>query len=116
MKKETTTPVTKSTELLQLEETHGTVHTIEGTDTKGNTVVMYLKKPDYKLKKAVFVALAGGEEKNPMMAAINAGEMFLLGCYVGGYNMYNDEEMRLEAALKAAELCEINDTIQLKKS
>jgi hypothetical protein len=117
MKKEDKTPTTtKPAELVALEETHGTIHTIEGTDKAGNPVVMYLKNPDMKLKRMLFITLASIKESNQIEVLLNAGEMVLLGCYVGGVNMYNDEDLRIPAAMQAATIVDVNDTLRLKKN
>lgn len=97
---------------VELAAAHNTkIYVIEGIDENGETLKMYLRKPDYKTKKAVVETLMA----NPQ-AVIAAGEMILLACFVGGDNLYDNEDTRLEASMAAAELAKFNDTISLKKS
>ncbi|TFZ63003.1 hypothetical protein E4631_24045 [Hymenobacter sp. UV11] len=97
---------------VELAAAHNTkIYVIEGVGENGEALKMYLKKPDYKTKKAALETLMADSK-----AVIVAGEMILLACFVDGDNLYNNEDTRLEAAMAAAELVKFNDTIALKKS
>ena len=97
-------------ELAQLQADYSTVHVITGTDEAGKELVMFLKKLSYSLRSTVFMMLSQDINKS-----IQAGEMILLDCYVGGDNLYDSEDTRLEAALQAVSLFEFNDTFSLLK-
>jgi hypothetical protein len=87
------------------------IYVIEGTDDDGKPLKMYLRKPDYKTKKAALETLIKDQT-----AVIAAGELILLACFLDGDNLYDNEDTRLEAAMQASELVKFNSTISLKKS
>ena len=98
--------------LAELETLHKTkIYVIEGIDEAGNPLKMYLKKPDHKLKRAAMEIL--GKDQT---AILSVGELFLAGCYVAGDNLYDIEDIRLEASAVASQLFNFNDTFTLKKS
>ena len=101
----------KDSQLTELEAQYGTVYTIAGESEDGKALTMYLRKPDYKTKKAALETLMADQK-----AVIAAGEMILLACHIGGDNLFDNEDTRLEAAIQAAELVKFNSTIALKKS
>jgi hypothetical protein len=97
---------------VELAATHNTkIYVIEGVGENGEALKMYLKKPDFKTKRAAFETMMADRQ-----AIVPAGEMILLACFVGGDNLYENEDTRLEAAIAAAELVNFNETIGLKKS
>lgn len=97
-------------ELAKLQAQFTTIHTIVGTDENGKELVMFLKKLSYTLRASVFMMLSQDISKS-----IQAGEMILLDCYIGGDNLYDSEDTRLEAALQAVDLFEFNQTFTLLK-
>lgn len=98
--------------IAELEALHNTkIYTIEGVNEAGEPLKMYIRKPEYKLKKAVMEVMM-----RDSTAVVTAGEMILAGCFVDGYNLYDDEDTRLEAAVTAAHLVQFNNTFTLKKS
>lgn len=94
-----------------LVQKYGKVLTLTGDDSTGTPQVMYLRKPSYETKKAVMKLQMSGKDQ-----LIEAGELILLQCYIGGFNFYEDEDVRLEAVTQVLEMIEMNDTFQLKKN
>jgi hypothetical protein len=101
----------ENTILGELKEQFGTIYTITATNEAGEALVMYLKKPDYQTKKKALEILLKDQTN-----IITVGEILLSNCYVGGVDLYESEETRLEAALHASTLVDTKMTMELKKN
>jgi hypothetical protein len=102
--------------LLQLKAQYGTVYVIDAEDHAGNPLKMYLRKPDYNVRKGALAAIMSGTSPNDINALTAAGDIVLAGCYIGGDNLLHNDDTRLEASMQAAELVEMNNSIKLKKN
>ncbi|RZJ93152.1 MAG: hypothetical protein EOO60_05650, partial [Hymenobacter sp.] len=95
MASKASTKQTVDPEYQALSDTYGKVHILNGEDGLGNPQVAYFKSPGFETKKQVMTLL--GSSTNKDNALLDAAIVMLVACHIGGYDFYQDEDVRLEA-------------------
>lgn len=126
--KETVNPM-----LEQWKTQYGEVYTIKAEGEGGEIYEGFYRKPAYDVKKKALMIVMKADtiKKNgyneetgePVVlytpdpeALINAGELYLSMCWIGGDNLYTDEYVRAAASMQILELIDVGGTASLKKS
>jgi hypothetical protein len=99
----------QTTEYNTLVSAHGTVHII----ATGNGLVSFLSEPSYETYKTIAMMVMKDQSKS-----IEAGEMLLFECYVGGHDFTtSSNKVRFMAAMLAfTELVnDVEETVEVVK-